>query len=137
MTLQMIQWKGNPTKQGEKIEIIEEREGYLNGIFHFTGFWNCKSKCGIKIEKGQKITVTFTELNHNEGTSVTNMIGDLASMIYNKFFSDIPIDNITWIEHYPERGDIEESFDIVRFEKWDGKRFSQPKWKRIRKDRSV
>jgi hypothetical protein len=56
------------------------------------------------------------------------------TMIYHKYLTGIPVENISWIEHYPEkkigRRIIEKTFDKVTI-KWDGKRFLSPQWKHI------
>jgi len=100
-------------------------------ILHYKGFWNCDAKCGLEIKRDKdKIIVILTELDDNPGTSVTNMVEQLATMVYHQFLKGIPIENITWIEHYPKTS-FGETFDRVTMN-WNGKEFSNPKWERIR-----
>lgn len=111
-----------------------KKEKIVDTIFYYKGFVGCKSKCGLTITKeGKKVTVILTELPSNHGTSVTNMIEDLATMIYWQFLKDVPVENIEWIEHYPPTDSLNlpETFDRVVM-KWDGKQFSHPQWKRIK-----
>jgi hypothetical protein len=102
-------------------------------IFHYKGFHGCDSKCGLEIKRhDEKITVVLTELDDNPGTSVTNMIEHLATMVYHQFLKGIPVENITWIEHYPKTS-FGETFDRV-FLHWNGEIFSNPKWERIKEE---
>ena len=68
---------------------------------HYKGYWNITGKCGVSIiKKDGFATVMLTELPDNPGTSVTNFVEDLATMIYNSKLFGMPIEDITWIEHY-------------------------------------
>ena len=73
--------------------------------FKYLGFWNCDSKCGVEIIKREdnpdSPVVVLTELPDNPGTSVTNMVEDIATMVYREFLSDYDPEKIVWIEHYP------------------------------------
>lgn len=101
-------------------------------IYNYKGYWGFDSKCGVEIKRdNDKVTVILTELPDNPGTSVTNMIEHLATMIYHQFLKDVLVENITWIEHYIESF-AGETFDKVKME-WDGQRFKNPKWERIKK----
>ncbi len=41
---------------------------------NYRGFWNCDSTCELEILRaGEKYTVILSELEENQGTSVTNM----------------------------------------------------------------
>lgn len=103
-------------------------------IFHYKGFHGCDSKCGLEIKSnGTKVTVILTELDDNSGTSVTNMVEQIATMVYRKYFAGVPAESIIWIEHYPPdpKSTItrhrEGTFDKVILQ-WNGKRFSKPNW---------
>lgn len=98
---------------------------------HYKGYFKCKSKCQLEFKRNNnKVTVIFTELPDNPGTSITNMISSLASRIVYEYLLEEPIKNIQWIEHFPARGNIEESFDEVHLT-WNGIQFSNPKWQRL------
>jgi hypothetical protein len=113
-----------------KIEKISDHKTSME--CHYIGFWGHPAKCGLEIEKkNKKIDVTLTELPDNPGTSVTNMVEQLATMVYHEFLYDTPVENIRWLEHYPERGTLKESLDEVEM-LWDDVRFSKPKWKRLK-----
>lgn len=99
--------------------------------YRYKGHWNCESICGVEIERdGIKAIVVLTELEENQGTSVTNMVEKIATQIYLRFL-DVPYWNITWIEHYPEiKFRKKETFDKVTLE-WDGKKSNHPEeWRR-------
>lgn len=99
--------------------------------FNYKGFGRCESKCGVTIidENGKK-TVVLTELPDNPGTSITNFVEGIATLVHNQFLPDTPPESIRFIEHYPSesRGGDDETFDLVIL-KWDGKQFRGPLWK--------
>jgi len=100
-------------------------------VFSYLGFGLHPSRCGLKIvREGDRVTVTLTELPDNPGTSVTNCVEEIATQVYHTFLKGTPIDKIRWIEHYPPRGEWEETFDEVTFD-WDGETFSHPRWRRL------
>lgn len=100
-------------------------------IYHFKGLGRCESKCGLNIHmRDDRAVVMLTELDDNRGTSVTNYIEYIATLIYRERLNGCPVESIRWIEHYPANGDKEETFDEVFF-KWDGQRFVSPQWRRI------
>jgi len=99
-------------------------------IFSYLGLGLYKSRCGLKIvRENDRVTVILTELPDNPGTSVTNCVEEIATQVYHRFLKGTPIDKIRWIEHYPPRGEWEETFDEVSFD-WDGETFSHPRWRR-------
>lgn len=107
----------------------------MKEIYHYKGFGRCDSKCGLEIIKeDNKVKVTMTELPDNPGTSVTNMVEQLASMIYDQFLKDIPPGNITWVERYPAAKPREGTFDKVIME-YDGYVFYNPRWERLKEVR--
>ena len=103
-------------------------------IYHYRGYHGCDSKCGVEIieDRNGQVTVIFTELLCNQGTSITNMIEKLATEIYYKYLSHKPVNDIRWLEHYPKDFFGGETYDEVSLE-WDGEKFIRPKWKRIYK----
>ena len=113
-------------------------------IYHYEGFNKRPAKCGLEFIKEEgRVTVIMTELDDNPGTSVTNMVELLATKIYNEHLKDnYAIDQVQWIEHYPERSHmpgknmIEETWDEVKM-KWDGKKFEHPKWKHLKEHPSL
>lgn len=106
-------------------------------VFDFLGYGIHPSRCHLKIVEHEGLaTVTLTELMDNPGTAVTNAIEDLATEVFRQFLTGYALENIRWIEHYPERRFgkemVEESFDEVTLT-WDGRKFRSPQWKRMRK----
>jgi hypothetical protein len=64
-------------------------------------------KCDVSIYENpetNKFVVIFTELPDNTGASVTNACEVLISETYDRYFADknISIEDIIWIEEYPE-----------------------------------
>jgi hypothetical protein len=117
-----------------KCKIKEINQNKISMECSYKGLFGYPSKCGLGIETAQdKVRVTLTELLDNEGTSITNIIEHLATMVYHQFLYGIEVTRIQWIEHYPacEEFDSEETFDEVEM-LWDDERFSSPKWKRIK-----
>jgi hypothetical protein len=103
--------------------------------FPFKGLHGCPSKCSWEIHEDKgRITVIFSERDDNPGTSVTNFIEHLATMVYNQFLKKYPAASICWIEHYPERR-IGRRLEPATFDQvmlsWDGSKFSGPKWRRL------
>ena len=111
-------------------------------VYHYIGFRNCKSKCGLGITrlKDGRIVVICSELPDNPGTSVTNFAEELAALVCAEYC--IPADNLVWIEHYPpdeprhglRRGKA--SWDLVTFKValGDGEQtvFDEPQWRPMR-----
>lgn len=107
-----------------KLDHVEE-------TLYYEGLHKSRSKCGLNIfQRGEKIIVIFSELPDNPGTSITNFIEHLATMVYRQKLSDYPVKSIRWFEHYPRNRIREETLDEV-FLDWNGERFYNPRWKRV------
>ena len=84
-----------------------------------------------------KAFVILSELEENEGASVTNSVEYLATDVYHKFLKEYLPEQIIWVEHYPENAyrsiKNKVSFSLVTLE-WesDRKAFYHPKWKYIK-----
>lgn len=112
------------------------------GEWKYPGYHNNTSICHLRlfvpVEKVKPLIAIFTELDSNPGTSVTNRIEHLATMVWQ--WQERPQRGLTVIEHYPNRGvynsfrdrwQYPEEFDLLAFEEFDGKTFGLPKWRRI------
>ena len=101
-------------------------------IHYFKGFWGSDSKCQYEVEMlaENKGKATLTELVDNRGTSIKNMYEQIATEIYQKHLSSIPVENIAWVEHYIGEGIFGETFDEVSL-KWNGSHFHSIEWKRL------
>lgn len=87
------------------------------------------SRCDILVNGN---TVVATELNDNPGMSITNAAADLAMMVCRTFAIDP--NELVWIEHYPVREKIEETFDIVTFTVNEYGKVSGPQWRRLKEN---
>ena len=98
-------------------------------IYTYKGFHGCDSQCELEIISN---LVIATQSHENTGTSITNMAEHLAAMVCHDFHIDPK--QLIWIEHYPERGEINpypESFDLVSFNIDENGILSEPRWIRI------
>ena len=117
-------------------------------IYNYKGFYGCACKCGLQVHKN---LVIATEIPQNEGTSITNMAAELASLVCEGF--EIEPSELIWIEHYPDRGlnertgeyEIPEDFSLVTFKQKEKTSyltvgvatisiFSSPVWHPIEKE---
>ena len=106
------------------------------GIFDYLGLSNRNSRCGLTIlpQPEGKVIVILSELAANPGASITNRYAGIATAVYEEFLSHVPVQDITWIEHYNrdsyyENADSEESFTVVGLT-WDDRKkaFYAPQW---------
>ena len=104
-------------------------------IYHFKGYWDCESRCGLQFFTGPtgESVVVATELIDNLGTSITNMAERLATRVCRDF--NIDPERLLWIENYADLVDgpaerTPQSFDLVTFE-WHGGTFSNPRWRHM------
>jgi hypothetical protein len=122
---------------------------YEDGAFPYPGYFNQPSDCILHVYRGAGryvVIATSNEDGGDHGTSVTNRAEALADTVRAFLAPAARVEftgkeaNAVWVEHYPDRGFdsrsrpmFEESFDIVRFEKRDGK-YANPSWVRVEKD---
>jgi len=101
--------------------------------YDYLGFGRFPSHCGLEIiQKGNKYIVILTELEDNEGTSVTNAIEDIATQIKNTRLANVNANDIIFIEHYEKIFDDKETYDVVTLSYDEQlKRYFQPRWNRI------
>lgn len=109
-------------------------------IYHYKGFFGCDSQCDIELHRHKDFDVIVaTEISSNEGTSITNMAEQLATLVCKAF--DIVPARLVWIEHYPERPigtreSFKESFDLVNFTR-NGDQFLSPRWSPLDKAEAI
>ena len=85
----------------------------------------------IKDEK--KALVIMTNPEPSEGTSITNMVEDLANIVKDKELPELEHNKIKWMECYP-KGWFEPTSPkckIVMFDLVD-KKYKNPRWKDLR-----
>lgn len=94
------------------------RESYM---YPFRGYWGHPAHCHIAVyEHNDTITAIATELDTNEGTSITNMAEYLATELWHELGTP-DLDRFIWIERYQDRGLVggipqyTESFDRTTF----------------------
>lgn len=140
-------WRFTPLKNEIALEL---RTPNIDEIIEFGGYHNFHSECGIKIwthgagvGHPLRYIVMMTELLDNPGTSVTNAAEIIAQVVMDRFLFHCDPNAVTWIEHYPPRGDsytlrIQESFDRVNLTH-NGSRFrldesNGPGWTHLNAD---
>lgn len=118
-------WGGDEEYYNKKI-----RKTYFMTDYYYSGFGGCKSVCDLCVDKSNNIIV-FTEKGDNEGTSITNMIEDLANSVADKYRLDKDV--ITCFEIYNEESyngrnrEGSPSITLVQFNYSNG-RLTQPQW---------
>ena len=114
----------------------------IDMVMAYRGYHGCPSKCGVAIYEptfpGEPYVAVYTELEENEGTSITNATETIATGIWE--FLERPDDEIVFVEHWPDRNVngwrdpiLQEHWDRVTFQAVKGG-FARPKWRRIGKD---
>lgn len=117
--------------EGRSIEIAGKK--FKNGVdylFEWFDWKKCQCACGIRIFdgigefSGQTIVIA-TDIN--QGNSVTNEAEHIASLIVSQ--QKIDSYKLVFVEHYPKRGVILETYDRVKFN-WDSSRkeYTSPDW---------
>ncbi len=98
--------------------------------YHYRGVWRDGGCCRIAVyapeawEADRRPVIVATELDDNEGSSVTNMAEYLAAEIVVRHFPhllDAPADEgqpVVWLEHYPPRAGAPAEYDRVTFAPW-------------------
>ena len=95
-------------------------------IVHYRGHNGMKGTCGAEIHTtGNSKTVVLTELDTNQGMSVTNAVELIAAQVLEDN-PELVGQTITWIEHYPHARD-DETYDLVEL----NENLQNPSWKRI------
>ncbi len=110
----------------------------IDTIHHYKGYFECPSICRIRVyhEEGQPSVVIATEIEGNEGTSVTNIAEHLATH-WARDAATGDVGEIVWIEHYPERRNdrgnrvFEETFSLVTFRRGKRGEYTCPEWRYI------
>ncbi|NET55382.1 MAG: hypothetical protein F6K47_04095 [Symploca sp. SIO2E6] len=90
-----------------------------------------EAKCRVRVNGN---TVIASELPDNPGMSLTNAAEEVAMQVAGHY--EIPLGELTWIEHYPEEPNHEESFDRVDFS-FERGRLTKPRWKPITKEEAI
>ena len=100
-----------------------------DNVFLYRGFHACPSYCWLRIytTPGRSI-VLATEMHDNPGTSITNAAERLAMEVTRTF--GLALDALTWVEHYPERPSLTETFDLVTFTH-TAQGLQCPEWRRL------
>jgi hypothetical protein len=111
-----------------KVHYTTKEGGFM--IYEFKGIAGAESVCDYLVYTFNDLTyVVFTELNENKGTSITNVIEQLATEVYTEQLQLTAVEDVTFVEHYEWPGD--EHYDIVALD-WDGEKFVHPKWRRVK-----
>ncbi len=98
--------------------------------YHYRGIWRDGGRCRIEIyvpeagEAERRPVIVASELDENDGSSVTNMAEYLAAEVIATHFPyllDAPADGgqpVVWLEHYPPRHGAPAEYDRVTFASW-------------------
>lgn len=72
------------------------------GLFDYLGVSRRGNRCGLTIlpQPEGKAMVILSELTAQTSKSLTDHYLRIANEVYEQFLSHIPVQNITWIEHY-------------------------------------
>lgn len=115
---------------------------FHDGEWKYRGYHDCPSLCRLRIYEptisAEPLIVIFTELRENKGTSVTNRIEHLATVVWR--WLERPARAMTVIEHYQPHGvfartskgeqwQFKEEFDFVEMSHTTDERFEKPCWK--------
>ena len=116
------------------MKIMEERQKYVDEIYHFKGKWEMPSLCGIMIQRKEPAAmVILTELyESNPGSSVTGMIEILAGEIVKEYA--IAPETAVFIVRNPERSSRYEFFAetfYLAVMNWDGEKFVSLEWEKM------
>ena len=119
----------------------EPAEAVYDGSWHYKGYHGVKSVCYLRLyqpEESRPAIAIFTELETNPGSSITNRIEVLATMVWE--FLQRPENPPVVVEHYPNRGvhnthsdrwQFPEQFDLLEFERKPDGSFEKPRWRRV------
>jgi hypothetical protein len=110
-----------------------------DGPLRYAGYHGCPSVCRMRVwqpDPPRPVIVLFTELEENPGTSVTNRVEVLATLVYG--WLERPEREPIWVEHYPDCGvhnprngrwEFPERFAFVELSRLPGGRFERPNWR--------
>ncbi|HET8627465.1 MAG TPA: hypothetical protein VFL91_08600 [Thermomicrobiales bacterium] len=107
-----------------------------DGMLAYRGPLGQPSRCHMQVYEGgsdRLPVVIASELPENEGTSITNAAGQVATQVWRTLLPHAR-EGIRWIEHYPAQEDApgryrrEESFDEVTFHLVGPFEVAAPRW---------
>lgn len=77
---------------------------FLDTVFRYRGFCGNAAECRLRVyeKPGQATVVVASELDSNQGTSIANMVVNLAGWVWQML--EKPPNGMVWIEHFPRSG---------------------------------
>ncbi len=102
--------------------------------FTYKGIGDVGSVYGLTVltETSGDVIVIITELEENTGISITSCYERIATQIYHQHLSEIPINNIIWVERIihqnnePENNEAFFQVDLIWNE--ESKCYNSPQW---------
>lgn len=133
----------------KKEKVFDLRQPDYDDTIRYPNYWGHETgECGIQIwmihstplsQIPKRYVVVMTEIEGNEGLSVTNGCEYIAEEVFKNLLPSADPETIIWIEHYPPRGGrmmpLPESYDKVSL-RYNGKTFKLDEsqghsWKRL------
>ena len=112
------------------------KERYVDHHFEYKGYGVHESFCMVEVweHKGKYLVVLTEPGTESSGTSVTNACETIATDLFKKpgvFKHNTKSSDIIWIEHYSERGEFPETFDLIELTEHGDGEFVAPDWRHI------
>jgi hypothetical protein len=121
--------------------MLTPAEFVYEGLWYYKGYGDVKSLCYLDLYQPaspRPAVALFTEATSNPGTSITNRIEVLATMVWE--YLQKPEKSPLIVEHYPDRGwhnphtgrwQFPEHFDIMEMDRKSDGSFHKPHWRRV------
>jgi len=97
-------------------------------VVYYEGFHKIPSRCHVVHRRdGDRVLFALGHIQYG-GTSPTNMIEELATEMWKRFYPKDRFDRIEWFDAWPESYSLSNQFHIQRVRFPDGKQGGGPMW---------